>query len=214
MHRLRERKSPACERARKNAKKRGIKEQGRRRSIPSTALPAPEIKIGSRLPVNYSMPRNRTGICEPVHKVLKKILGEVAPSIPAVLAGLRALDLDHAGPCAARALARRRCCGLGGRRAGKGLPQAVDRFGQGRDLLRQTAWCRTAARPAGGVPSTTGPAPPAAGRWIPAGSLPGPWSSRPVARRLARCAPAARARRPRGRVREHVRYRCATMRSR
>ena len=28
------------------------KKQGRRRSIPTTTLPAPEIKIGSRLPVN------------------------------------------------------------------------------------------------------------------------------------------------------------------
>src|SRR6516165_4410663 len=34
----------------------GIKKQGRRRSIPSTTLPAPEIKIGLRLPVNRQWP--------------------------------------------------------------------------------------------------------------------------------------------------------------
>jgi len=46
---------------------RAQKEQGRRRSIPSTTLPAPDIEIGSRHPVNYRMPANLTGICEPVH---------------------------------------------------------------------------------------------------------------------------------------------------
>src|SRR5882757_5897374 len=51
----------------------GTKKQGRRRSIPSTTLPAPDIEIGSRHPVNCSMTRNRTGICEPVHKRRRKI---------------------------------------------------------------------------------------------------------------------------------------------
>ncbi|MDE5452444.1 hypothetical protein GWE18_06065 [Bradyrhizobium sp. CSA112] len=49
------------------------KEQGRRRSIPSTTLPAPDIEIGSRHPVNYRMPGILTGICEPVHKGGKKL---------------------------------------------------------------------------------------------------------------------------------------------
>jgi len=31
-------------------------------------LPAPEIKIGYRLPVNYTMPRICPGKCELVHK--------------------------------------------------------------------------------------------------------------------------------------------------
>jgi hypothetical protein len=35
---------------------RGNKKQGRRRSMPSTTLPAPEIKIGSRLPVALLCP--------------------------------------------------------------------------------------------------------------------------------------------------------------
>jgi hypothetical protein len=32
------------------------KKQGRRRSIPSTTLPAPDIEIGSRRPVNQDCP--------------------------------------------------------------------------------------------------------------------------------------------------------------
>jgi len=43
------------------------KKQGRRRSIPSTTLPAPDIEIGSRHPVNLRMPGILTGMCEPVH---------------------------------------------------------------------------------------------------------------------------------------------------
>ncbi len=46
----------------------GGKKQGRRRSMPSTTLPAPEIKIGSRLPVTLSLPRICPAKCEPVHK--------------------------------------------------------------------------------------------------------------------------------------------------
>lgn len=45
----------------------GAKKQGRRRSIPSTTLPAPDIEIGSRHPVNLRMPGILTGMCEPVH---------------------------------------------------------------------------------------------------------------------------------------------------
>src|SRR6185295_1217059 len=51
----------------------GHKKQGRRRSIPSTTLPAPDIKIGSRHPVNFRMPGILTGMCEPVHKGGKKL---------------------------------------------------------------------------------------------------------------------------------------------
>jgi hypothetical protein len=43
------------------------KKQGRRRSIPSTTLPAPDIEIGSRHPVDFRMPGILTGMCEPVH---------------------------------------------------------------------------------------------------------------------------------------------------
>ena len=35
---------------------KGTKKQGRRRNIPSTTLPAPDIEIGSRHPVNFRMP--------------------------------------------------------------------------------------------------------------------------------------------------------------
>ncbi|WP_161853838.1 hypothetical protein [Bradyrhizobium sp. CCBAU 051011] len=47
------------------------KKQGRRRSIPSTTLPAPDIEIGSRHPVNFRMPAIHPAMCEPVHKVEK-----------------------------------------------------------------------------------------------------------------------------------------------
>jgi hypothetical protein len=55
------------------AQKSGIKKQGRRRNIPSTTLPAPDIEIGSRHPVNFRMPGIFTGMCEPVHKGGKKL---------------------------------------------------------------------------------------------------------------------------------------------
>jgi hypothetical protein len=54
-------------------KKSGIKKQGRRRNIPSTTLPAPDIEIGSRHPVNFRMPGIPAGMCEPVHKGGKKL---------------------------------------------------------------------------------------------------------------------------------------------
>ena len=50
-----------------------IKEQGRRRSITLTALPAPDIEIGLRHPVNCTMPRVCTDICDPVHNQRKKV---------------------------------------------------------------------------------------------------------------------------------------------
>jgi hypothetical protein len=49
------------------------KKQGRRRSMPPTTLPAPEIEIGSRLPVSLIITRNRAGRCEPVHNGPGKI---------------------------------------------------------------------------------------------------------------------------------------------
>jgi hypothetical protein len=64
-----ERKSPACEDA-AGVQDRSVggtgnpaarKEQGRRRSIPQTALPAPDIEIGLRRPVDAMMPRFQSG---------------------------------------------------------------------------------------------------------------------------------------------------------
>jgi hypothetical protein len=52
--------------------KKPVKKQGRRRSIPSTTLPAPDIEIGSRHPVNFRMPGIFAVMCEPVHKGGKK----------------------------------------------------------------------------------------------------------------------------------------------
>jgi hypothetical protein len=49
------------------------KEQGRRRSIPPTALPAPDIKIGFRHPVNCRLPREHPDKCDPVHNRRKKV---------------------------------------------------------------------------------------------------------------------------------------------
>ena len=77
-----ERKSPACEDAagvtaaclgRGSGIRRARKEQGRRRSIPLTALPAPDIKIGSRRPVGCIMPRDFAAICDPFHIRQKKL---------------------------------------------------------------------------------------------------------------------------------------------
>src|ERR1700730_683483 len=53
------------------------KKQGRRRSITPTALPAPDIKIGSRRPVNRILTRFFTGKCDPVHKRRKKSCGQL-----------------------------------------------------------------------------------------------------------------------------------------
>src|SRR6266481_5303830 len=68
-----ERKSPACEEGRSGIR-RARKEQGRRRSIPLTALPAPDIKIGSRRPVRCIVPRDFAAICDPFH-IRKKSCG-------------------------------------------------------------------------------------------------------------------------------------------
>ncbi|MBR1284233.1 hypothetical protein JQ597_19470 [Bradyrhizobium sp. AUGA SZCCT0177] len=53
----------------------GAKKQGRRRSIPSTTLPAPDIEIGSRHPVNCSMQEIPAAICEAVHTRNTKLAG-------------------------------------------------------------------------------------------------------------------------------------------
>jgi hypothetical protein len=63
----------AGRRGRAAAQKIGHKKQGRRRNIPSTTLPAPDIEIGSRHPVNFRMPGIPAGMCEPVHKGGKKL---------------------------------------------------------------------------------------------------------------------------------------------
>jgi hypothetical protein len=76
----------------------GAKKQGRRRSIPSTTLPAPDIEIGSRHPVNRSLPPNRTGICEAVHSRRKNCDGpnrrverhHRRPAVPTQLTSKRA----------------------------------------------------------------------------------------------------------------------------
>ena len=65
--------------------RRARKEQGRRRSIPLTALPAPDIKIGSRRPVGCIMPRDFAAICDPFH-IRKKSCG---PPFGGGLAALR-----------------------------------------------------------------------------------------------------------------------------
>jgi hypothetical protein len=41
--------------------------------MPPTTLPAPEIEIGSRLPVHWNMPRFFTVECEAVHKKCGKL---------------------------------------------------------------------------------------------------------------------------------------------
>jgi hypothetical protein len=41
--------------------------------MPSTTLPAPEIEIGSRLPVAFSLPRICSFKCDPFHKLNTKI---------------------------------------------------------------------------------------------------------------------------------------------
>jgi hypothetical protein len=48
------------------------KKQGRRRSMPPTTLPAPDIEIGLRHPVNCILQRKNTGACDPVHIPRKK----------------------------------------------------------------------------------------------------------------------------------------------
>src|SRR5260370_14771822 len=66
-----ERKSPACEDAAGitaaclgggRGYRRARKEQGRRRSIPLTALPAPDIKIRSRRPLKSTLRRGFSAI--------------------------------------------------------------------------------------------------------------------------------------------------------
>jgi hypothetical protein len=88
-----ERKSPACEDAADitaaglRGGGRGIrparKEQGRRRSIPLTALPAPDIKIGLRRPVECIVPRDFAVICDPFHSRQKKLRPPFAGGIAA-----------------------------------------------------------------------------------------------------------------------------------
>ena len=48
------------------------KEQGRRRSMPSTTLPAPDIEIGLRHPVCLKMHRNYAGTCDLSHNLARK----------------------------------------------------------------------------------------------------------------------------------------------
>jgi hypothetical protein len=62
-------KSPACENGpiAVGTQFRTRKKQGRRRSITPTALPTPDIEIGSRHPVHANMPGNRTLECDPLH---------------------------------------------------------------------------------------------------------------------------------------------------
>jgi hypothetical protein len=57
---------------------RAGKKQGRRRSMPPTALPAPDIEIGSRHPVKYRLPRESTGKCDPFHNRGKKVAANLS----------------------------------------------------------------------------------------------------------------------------------------
>jgi hypothetical protein len=70
------------------------KEQGRRRSIPLTALPAPDIEIGSRRPVECIVARDSAGICDPFHNRRKKVAARPGDAL------------------AAARQANRRCCAL------------------------------------------------------------------------------------------------------
>jgi hypothetical protein len=47
--------------------KSATKKQGRRRSITPSGLASPDIEIGSRRPVNYTLTRNSTVRCDPFH---------------------------------------------------------------------------------------------------------------------------------------------------
>jgi hypothetical protein len=67
-------KSPACEdpadisdRCVGGFGQIGHKKQGRRRSITPSGLASPDIEIGSRRPVNYTLTRNSTVRCDPFH---------------------------------------------------------------------------------------------------------------------------------------------------
>jgi hypothetical protein len=51
----------------------GRKKQGRRRSMPPTTLPAPDIEIGLRHPVNCILQRKNTDACDPFHKPREKV---------------------------------------------------------------------------------------------------------------------------------------------
>ena len=50
-----------------------VKKQGRRRSITPTTLPAPDIEIGLRHPVNYTLAQLRVRKCEPFHNRHKEV---------------------------------------------------------------------------------------------------------------------------------------------
>jgi hypothetical protein len=54
------------------------KKQGRQRSMPPTALPAPDIEIGLRHPVNHRLPRECSGKCDPFHSRRKKVAANVS----------------------------------------------------------------------------------------------------------------------------------------
>ena len=78
------------------------KKQGRRRSITLTALPAPDIEIGLRHPVNYSLARNRADECDPFHSRYKNC-GQLATAkiakvirVRRWLLKLRSLFMDNA----------------------------------------------------------------------------------------------------------------------
>jgi hypothetical protein len=49
------------------AGKSATKKQGRRRNITPSGLASPDIEIGSRRPVNYTLTRNSTVGCDPLH---------------------------------------------------------------------------------------------------------------------------------------------------
>ena len=184
---------------------------------------APDIEIGLRHPVNYSLPWNRMAECEAVHKAeLKLGLAALPTKKPAnrparsrdlcsALARLALLATGAAVNLLAVRFAHRR----------RRTPTSVhwQRIAAGRRSIpsgcrpvRRAFWCRPAGRRAAAAPSATGPAPPAAGRSIPAGWPPSPWSFRRAVRMPARRGPAAAGRTRHGRAPARCRYRRATSR--
>jgi hypothetical protein len=106
--------------------------------MPPTTLPAPEIKIGLRLPVNCILPRIRAGKCEPVH-TLAEIWRGAALARSALGFGPRLRGFFHRmSPGPERLVASGRCgsrfVALGARER---LPQTLDRLGEAGYLLGQ-----------------------------------------------------------------------------
>src|SRR5689334_1296284 len=121
--------------------------------MPSTTLPAPEIEIGSRLPVNRRMPRIHPTRCEPVHTAIEIAIQTANEPKDGLMRDVtirsqrlvftvffEGLNLtagfhppvigpDRMRPMSHRAAAARRWGRLVGLGAGKGVSQAIDGLG-------------------------------------------------------------------------------------